>query len=97
MLVNLFKYWGFIKSLIDTFPKVMEVVKKVELVYSASTGEQKKMFAKRILADDLPVPPTWCKQDWEEFYDGLIDAIVALLHWRGVFKHGPSHPCYKGE
>jgi len=81
----LWRYW----------PKVQNVVRYVEAIQDASTGEAKKAMAKQLLQKELPAPPGWCDADWDAFLGGLVDAIVAVLHWRGIFKHSPGHPCYR--
>jgi len=95
MFKQLFDYWKVIGLFTKYWPKVRSVVEYVERFNSAATSEEKKIIAKQMLQNDLPAPPTWCDEDWDTFIGGLIDAIVALLNWRGIFKHRPSHPCSK--
>ncbi len=79
------------------WPRVMEVVRYVETIQRAATSEAKKALAKQLLQEKLPTPPGWCDADWDAFVGGLIDAVVAVLHWRGVFHHSPDHPCSSGR
>lgn len=67
--------------LIRVWPTVVEVVRTVEAMNRAESGEVKKTIAKRYLQEKLSSPfPRMSEKDWDNLIGGLIDVAVALLN-----------------
>jgi hypothetical protein len=65
---------------------VLDIVRTVEQMARAESGEVKKALAKKLLQERVPnflarygMP----EKDWDNLLGGIIDAAVAILNWRG--------------
>jgi len=67
--------------LIRIWPTVVEIVRMVEAMHRAESGDVKKAIAKRYLQEKLRSPlPRMSEKDWDNLIGGLIDVAVALLN-----------------
>jgi len=76
----------FLPIVIRLWPVVLDVVRTVEQMRRAESGEVKKALAKRLLRERLPnllASKGMSQKDWENLLGGLIDAAVAFLNWQG--------------
>jgi hypothetical protein len=76
----------FLPIAIRVWPVVVDVVRTVEQMRRAESGEVKKALAKRLLRERLPnllASKGMSDKDWDNFLGGLIDAAVAVLNWLG--------------
>lgn len=77
----------FIPFLLRAFPVVVDVVRGVEAINRAQSGEVKKAIAKRLLQEKLSSPfPRMAEKDWDNLLGGLVDIAVALLNTFGGWK-----------
>jgi len=88
------KVLAFLQAALGALPKVIDAAQHVERFFNTASSEEKKAEAMKILAK-VPTPKGWCEDDWRMFLSGMTDAVVAVLNWRGIFKHAPDHPCAK--
>jgi hypothetical protein len=76
----------FLPVVIRVWPVVIDVVRTVEQMRRAESGEVKKALAKRLLQERVPnllARYGMSEKDWDNLLGGLIDAAVAVLNWRG--------------
>jgi hypothetical protein len=76
----------FLPLVVRIWPVVLDVVRTVEGMRRAESGEAKKALAKRLLRERVPnllAPRGMSQKDWENLLGGLIDAAVAFLNWQG--------------
>jgi len=68
------------------WPVVVDVVRAVEQMRHAESGEVKKALAKRLLQERVPNPLAsrgMSEKDWDNLIGGLVDVAVAFLNWVG--------------
>ncbi len=76
----------FLPIMFRIWPVVVDVVRTVEQMRRAESGEVKKALAKRLLRERVPnllAGKGMSDKDWENLLGGLIDAAVAVLNWTG--------------
>jgi hypothetical protein len=76
----------FLPIAIRLWPVVVDVVRTVEQMRRTESGEVKKALAKRLLRERVPnllAAKGMSEKDWDNLLGGLIDAVVAVLNWRG--------------
>jgi len=76
----------FLPLVVRVWPVVIDVVKTVEQMRRAESGEVKKALAKKLLKERLPnllASKGMSQKDWENLLGGLVDAAVAFLNWQG--------------
>jgi hypothetical protein len=76
----------FLPVVLRIWPVVIDVVKTVEQMRRAQSGEVKKALAKRLLQERVPnllASRGMSEKDWDNLLGALIDAAVALLNWQG--------------
>jgi len=76
----------FLPVVIRIWPVVVDVVRTVEQMRRAESGEVKKALAKRLLREKVPnllASRGMSDKDWDNLLGGLVDAVVAVLNWTG--------------
>jgi len=76
----------FLPIALRIWPIVVDVVRTVEQMRRAESGEVKKALAKRLLRERVPnllASKGMSEKDWDNFLSGLIDTAVAVLNWLG--------------
>jgi hypothetical protein len=76
----------FLPIALRVWPVVIDVVRTVEQMRRAESGEVKKALAKRLLQERVPnllASRGMSEKDWDNLLGGLVDVAVAFLNWTG--------------
>jgi len=68
------------------WPMILDVVRTVEQMHHAESGEAKKALAKRLLKERVPnllASRGMSEKDWDNLLGGIVDVAVAILNWTG--------------